>query len=283
MKELIDRQHVYIAQPPLYRIKRGKSEKYIKNEAEFTREIMRRATESLQIEYGEVNGAAAKPRLEGGELRAFLMSLDEFQQMSQKLERRVRDARVVEVLANADLKIDSKAEFSDRANLETLAAELIKAGIPAEVQPDEEHSAFYGMFRDSTNAERRIGVELSQQPEYRKFRVLAKQIAKFNKPPFTAFKNDNRDILTNWRDLLEHVKAEGKRDASVQRYKGLGEMNAEQLADTTMDPGKRTLLTVRLEDVVATDEIFTTLMGEDVESRRKFIEENALDVKNLDV
>jgi DNA gyrase subunit B len=283
MKELIDRQHVFIAQPPLYRIKRGKSEKYIKNEAEFTREIMRRATESLAIEYGEVNGAASKPRLEGGELRAFLMSLDEFQQMSQKLERRVRDPRTVEGLANADLKIDSKAEFSDRANLETLAAELIKAGVKTEVLPDDEHSAFYAMFHDSTNAERRIGVELSQQPEYRKFRVLAKQIAKFNKPPFTVFKNDARDVQSNWRDLLEHVKAEGKRDASVQRYKGLGEMNAEQLADTTMNPEKRTLLTVRLEDVVATDEIFTTLMGEDVESRRKFIEENALDVKNLDV
>ena len=98
-----------------------------------------------------------------------------------------------------------------------------------------------------------------------------------------VLKNDNRDAQSNWKALLEHVKSEGKRDASVQRYKGLGEMNAEQLADTTMVPDKRTLLKVRLEDVVASDMIFTTLMGEDVESRRKFIEENALDVKNLDV
>jgi DNA gyrase subunit B len=283
MKELIDRQHVYIAQPPLYKIKRGKSEKYIKNEAEFTREIMRRATESLAVEYGAVNGDPVKPRLDAGELRSFLMSLDDFQQMFHKLERRVRESRVVEVLGNADLRIDSKAEFADRANIETLAEELRKAGIVTQVLADEEHSAFYAMFRDSTNAERRIGVELSQQPEYRKYRVLAKSIAKFNKPPFTVFRNEHRDSLANWRDLLEHVKTEGKRDASVQRYKGLGEMNAEQLADTTMNPEKRTLLTVRLEDVVATDLIFTTLMGEDVESRRKFIEENALDVKNLDV
>jgi DNA gyrase subunit B len=284
---LIDRQHVYIAQPPLYRIKRGKSEKYIKNEAEFTREIMRRATDSLVVECAvdaPVNGnPPAAPRLESGELRAFLMGLDEFQQMFQKLERRVRESRVVEVLSNAELKIDTKAHFSERANLETLAEQLRKAGIPAQVLPDEEHSAFYAMFHDSTNAERRIGVELSHQPEYRKYRVLANNIAKFNKPPFTVIKGENRDVLTNWRDLLEHVKIEGKRDASVQRYKGLGEMNAEQLADTTMNPEKRTLLVVRLEDVVATDLIFTTLMGEDVESRRKFIEENALDVKNLDV
>ncbi len=280
MKELIEKSHVYIAQPPLYRIKRGKSEKYIKNEAEFTREIMRRATDSLSVEYG-VNGS--KATLEGNELRAFLMNLDEFQQMFHKLERRVRESRVVEVLANAELKIDTKADFSERGNLEALAAALKSAGIPSTIQADEEHSAFVVAFHDSTNAERRIGIDLSHQPEYRRFRVLAKLISKFNAPPFTVLKNENRDALANWRDLLDHVKIEGKRDASVQRYKGLGEMNAEQLADTTMNPEKRTLLVVKLEDVVATDEIFTTLMGEDVESRRKFIEENALDVKNLDV
>ena len=283
MKELIERQHVYIAQPPLYRIKRGKSEKYIKNEAEFTREIMRRATDSLTVEYGVKNGTGGPHRLDGGELRSFLMKLDEFQQMSQKLERRIRDARVVEVLSNADLKVDTKADFSDRANLDTLTSELKTAGVIADVQADEEHSAFYAMFHDSTNAERRIGVDLSHQPEYRRYRSLARDIAKFNKPPFTVMRNENRDVQNNWLDLLEHVKAEGKRDASVQRYKGLGEMNAEQLAETTMNPEKRTLLVVRLEDVVATDAIFTTLMGEDVESRRRFIEENALDVKNLDV
>jgi DNA gyrase subunit B len=283
MKELIEKQHVYIAQPPLYRIKRGKSEKYIKNEAEFTREIMRRATESLIVEYGPANGDGVRSRVETGQLRKFLMDLDEFEQMFHKLERRVREARVVEVLSNDALKIDSKADFSDRENIEKLAEELRKAGLPTEVLVDEEHSAFYAMFHDATNAERRIGVDLSHQPEYRKYRVISKQIAEFNQPPFIVVKNTNRDTLANWRDLLAHVKIEGKRDASVQRYKGLGEMNAEQLADTTMNPEKRTLLEVRLEDLVATDQIFTTLMGEDVESRRKFIEDNALDVKNLDV
>ena len=284
MKELIDRQHIYIAQPPLYRIKRGKSEKYIKNDAEFTREIMKRATESVAVEYGPaaVNGNG-RTKLEGGELRKFLMGLDEFEQMFHKLERRVREARVVEVLSDASLKIDTKADFTDKANLDRLAEELRKKGVPAEVIADEEHSAFYAMFHDSTNAERRIGIELSHQPEYRKYRVLAREISPYNQPPFAILKNEHRDNQSNWRDLLEQVKIEGKRDASVQRYKGLGEMNAEQLADTTMDPEKRTLLAVRLEDLVATDQIFTTLMGEDVESRRKLIEDNALDVKNLDV
>ncbi len=96
-------------------------------------------------------------------------------------------------------------------------------------------------------------------------------------------KADQREHLPNWTELLNYVKTEGKRGIDVKRYKGLGEMNSEQLAETTMNPEKRTLLRVRLEDAVLSEEIFSTLMGEDVESRRKFIEENALDVKNLDV
>lgn len=280
MKDLIERGNVFIAQPPLYKIKRGKSEKYIKNESEFTREIMRRATENISIRYGS-NGNSGE--VSGGELRAFLMNLDELDQMFQKLERRLRDARVVEVLSNAELKIDSRADFSDAANVKILVDALKKAGLTAEIRPDEEHSAFSAVFHDSTNAERHIGVELSHQPEYRRLRSLAQRTGELNKPPFVVARSEHSDKVGTWRELLTHVKNEGKRDASVQRYKGLGEMNAEQLADTTMNPEKRTLLSVRLEDLVATDQIFTTLMGEDVENRRRFIEENALDVKNLDV
>ena len=279
MRELIEKQHVFIAQPPLYRIKRGRSEKYIKNEAEFTREIMRRATENLSVQYGNGNGGI----VEGGELRAFLMSLDEIQGMFHKLERRLREDRVVEALGVAGLKLDTKADFAERANLEAFAVELKKVNVESTIEVDEEHSAFYVQFHDATNGARRIDIELSHQPEYRRYRNLVKQTSKYNQPPFTVLRAEHRDKQSNWRGLLEHVKNEGKRDASVQRYKGLGEMNAEQLADTTMNPEKRTLLEVRVEDLVATDLIFTTLMGEDVESRRKFIEENALDVKNLDL
>jgi DNA gyrase subunit B len=271
---------VFIAQPPLYRIKRGKSEKYIKNEAEFTREIMRRATENLTVAYGQ-NGNSGL--LEGGELRAFLMNLDEFQQIFHKLERRLREEKVVEVLANVELALDNKADFTEKANLEKLVAALKAVGVDAKIEADEEHSAWFVSFHDATNATRRVDIELSHHPEFRKYRNVARLISKSNLPPFTVTKAEHRDVQPDWRSLLEHVKIEGKRDASVQRYKGLGEMNAEQLADTTMDPEKRTMLSVRVEDLVATDEIFTTLMGEDVENRRRFIEDNALDVKNLDV
>jgi DNA gyrase subunit B len=281
MTELIERGKVFIAQPPLYRIKKGKSEKYIKDEKEFTREIMRRATENLSIETAP-NGQPGS-RVEGGELRNFLMTLDELEHMTIRMERRLRDSRVVEVLTNPALKIDTKADFAEKANLEELVDKLKALKIAAHIRADEEHGAWMVYYHDSTNAERRVSVELSLTPEYRKLRLLARTAGKFNHPPFTILKNDSRDTQATWQGLLSHVKLEGKRDASVQRYKGLGEMNAEQLADTTMNPEKRTLLRVDLTDLAGSDEIFTTLMGEDVESRRKFIEDNALDVKNLDL
>ncbi len=282
MNELILRDRVFIAQPPLYRIKKGKSEKYIKDEKELTREITRRATENLKLEI-HANGIAPKATLEGTELRTYLMNLDEFEQMFHKVERRMRDARVVEVLGDVSLRIDSKADFQDEANLKPVFESLHKLGLNPDMRRDEEHSSYAVVYHDSTNAERSIGLALASQPEYKRFRSLARQIARFNEPPFAVVKEDQRETRSNWRELLEYIKTEGKKGADVQRYKGLGEMNAEQLAETTMNPDKRTLLLVRLEDLVESEEIFSTLMGEDVESRRKFIEENALDVKNLDV
>ena len=116
-----------------------------------------------------------------------------------------------------------------------------------------------------------------------RFRALARTIAKHNEPPFVVIKSEHRDSQANWLDLLNYVKTEGKKDASVQRYKGLGEMNAEQLWETTLDPDNRVLLQVKVEDADVTDEIFTRLMGDVVEPRRDFIQENALNVANLDV
>ena len=280
MLELIKRGNIFVAQPPLYRIKRGKSEKYIKDDKEFTREILRRATENLKVEVGD---KTEKVTLEGTELRNYLMQLDEFQIAFRRLERRLRDPRVVEVLARLDLAIDSKADFTEEANIKALQKALKEAKIESEIKREEEHSAWMATFRDPTNAERAINIELAAQPEYKRVRSLARQAAKFNKPPFVVSKDSQRETIAGWRDLLNHVKNEGTREVNVQRYKGLGEMNAEQLWETTMNAETRTLLKVSLEDLVQSDQIFTTLMGEDVESRRKFIEENALDVRNLDV
>ena len=282
MNELIPRGRVYIAQPPLYSIKKGKSERYIKDEKELTRELTRRAMDNLTVEVHS-NGDGPKAVLEGAELRTFLLNLSEYELNFNKVVRRLRDDRVVEVLGDAELKIDSKAEFQEEANLKPIFEALTKLGLAPEMRRDEEHSSYAVVYKDSTQAERFVGINLLSQPEYRRYRTLAKTIAKNNEPPFVVVKGDQRESQQNWLELLTYIHTEGKKGVEIKRYKGLGEMNADQLADTTMNPEKRTLLQVRLEDAVQSEEIFSTLMGEDVESRRKFIEENALDVKNLDV
>jgi DNA gyrase subunit B len=282
MRELIERGHVFIAQPPLYRIKKGRSEKYIKDEKEFAKEVIRRATEDLKVEVN-ANGAGGPLVVEGNDLRSFLLNVDEYYAMFQKVERRLRDPRVAEILADVKLQLDYKQDFADRQRLEQVAARLAALGLSPELLRDEEHSAWMVAYKDQTGAERRIDVALAVAPDYRRFRALARQIARFNNPPFRVTKGSGREEFATCLDLLNYAKNEGKKDASVQRYKGLGEMNAEQLWATTMNAETRTLLQVRLDDAVESEEIFSTLMGEDVEARRKFIEENALYVKNLDV
>jgi DNA gyrase subunit B len=120
-------------------------------------------------------------------------------------------------------------------------------------------------------------------PEYRRLRAISKKMAELNKPPFLVVGKKSTETIQKPLELITHVKAQAMRDASIQRYKGLGEMNSEQLWETTMDAQKRSLLQVKIEDAVECEEIFSTLMGESVEARRKFIGDNALDVKNLDI
>jgi len=278
MQELIKRGNIYVAQPPLYRIKRGKSEKYIKDDKEFTREILRRATENLKVELGDKQTV-----LEGTELRNYLMQLDEFQLAWRRMERRLRDPRVVEVIADPGLALDTRADFGEKKNLQPVYEALKALKMETELTREEEHSAWMVTFKDPTHAVRAINIDLATQAEYRRLRTLAKQAAKYNNPPFTVIRDNHRDVQPGWRELFNHVKDEGTREVNVQRYKGLGEMNAEQLWETTMNAETRTLLKVSLEDIVQSDQIFTTLMGENVEARRKFIEDNALDVRNLDI
>ncbi len=278
MTDLIHRGHIFVAQPPLYSIKKGRGEKYIKDDKEFTREILRRATENVSVEVAG-NGT----RLEGGELRAFLMTLDEYQQLFRRVERHLRDPRLVEIVAGPELKLDTKSDFTEKANLTPVLEAMSRWKLKAEIQADEEHSAWMVSYLDATNAPRFIGIELAAQPEYRRLRAIARQIAKSNRPPFVMVRDQARQTLQNWQELLAQLKSEGMKDCTVKRYKGLGEMNAGQLWETTMNAESRTLLKIELKDLVESDEIFSTLMGENVENRRKFIEENALDVRNLDV
>jgi DNA gyrase subunit B len=275
MKELIDRGHIFIAQPPLYRVKRGKSERYIRDERDFARELMKRATEDHVVR------AKEGVMLQGAGLTSFLLNIQEYNATLSKLGRRLKDAGLVEVLAESGL--DKKTEFEDKKGLEKLLKEIDKATLKLEgkVAFDEEHSLYEIQFGAPGN--QRINWALASTPDYKRLRALAKQIEEYNKPPFTITRNGDKATKEKATDVLGYVMEDAKKDFTITRFKGLGEMNPSQLWETTMNAETRTLLQVKLEDVVEAEKIFTTLMGENVEDRRKFIEDNALDVVNLDI
>jgi len=322
MQELIKRGNVFIAQPPLFSLKKGKSLQYIKDEREFVKVMVKRAADGLIIRYGE--GAA---KLEGKDLAKFMTVLDEYLGFFEKLDKRVRNERVTELIPKLDLAKRADFEGDKKAppkKIERLEKELKKLqkdeGFKSvESKFDEEHNLWEVNFVNKHGAEHVINWELSSSAECRQLIAKFKQIEPYMEPPFVvetiakaaggngdgaeseivsvnedkaekkaAAKTPKRKEVevvekTNVRDLRDYVINEGRKDFSIQRYKGLGEMTAPQLWETTMDPERRTLLSVRLEDIAECETIFTTLMGEDVEARRKFIEENALDVKNLDI
>jgi DNA gyrase subunit B len=329
MQELIARGNVFIAQPPLYSIKKGKTLQYIKDDDALDKIILKRAAEGLSVRYGE--GAA---KLEGAGLSKFANGLKEYFAFFDKLNKRLRDDRVTELLPRLDLskRADFEGDKKDAPKkIERLERELKKLQKEREFKSvesrfDEEHNLWEVRYVNSQGAEHLINWELASTAEYRQLLSKFKQIEPYMEPPFVieavadaaptngaseeadseAAETDGTDKApkkapkagagtkkkaietevvekTNVRDLFEYIKEAGSRGYEKTRYKGLGEMNSEQLWATTMDPERRTLLSVKLEDIAECEIIFSTLMGEDVEARRKFIEDNALDVKNLDI
>jgi DNA gyrase subunit B len=277
MKELIERGHVYIAQPPLYRVKRGKMDRYIRDEREFSQELMRRATEDHIVKAKE--GVS----LEGGALTRFLLDVQEYDQIAAKLLRRLRERALVDLVAESDL--DKKADFEDKKALEKLlkAIEKAKVKMEAKLSYDEEHSLHEIVLGDGSGHSARINWALASMPDVKRLRTLSRAISASDKPPFTVARNGDKVTKENAAAVLAFVLEDAKKDFTITRFKGLGEMNPDQLWATTMNAETRTLLKVKLEDVVEAEKMFTTLMGENVEERRKFIEENALDVQNLDI
>jgi DNA gyrase subunit B len=275
MKELIERGHIYIAQPPLYRVKRGKTEKYIRDERDFARELMKRATEDHVVK------AKEGVTLQGGGLTSFLLNVQEYAAVAAKLGRRLREPGLADLLAESGL--DKKTDFEDKKSLEKLLREIdkTKLKLDGKIVFDEEHSLHEIQFGPPHNT--KINWALAATAEYKRLRALAKQIDEFNKPPFTVSRNGDKVSKEKAQEVLDYILEDAKKDFTITRFKGLGEMNPTQLWETTMNADTRTLLKVKLEDAVAAEDIFTTLMGENVEARRKFIEDNALEVVNLDI
>src|SRR5205807_208640 len=322
MTELIKRGHVYIAQPPLYSIKKGKSLQYIKDDREFVKVMVKRASEGIIVRYGE--GAV---KVEGPELTKFMTKLNEYLGFFEKVNKRLREERIAELLPKIDFTSRADFEGTDKSvpakvkELEKKIKALVKdLGLKSvEMRHEEEHNTWLMNIVDSQGAVRLINWELITSPEYRQMISKYKQIATYMDPPFniehapraektktggeteaetpileaeaarqekgTAKRKTAVEPVEKQspRELFDYVLSQGKKDYDVQRYKGLGEMTSTQLWETTMNPDVRSLMQVKLEDIAETETIFTTLMGEDVEARRKFIEENALDVKNLDI
>jgi len=277
MKELIERGHVYIAQPPLYRVKRGKMDRYIRDEREFSSELMRRATEDHIVK------AKEGVTLEGAALTRFLLDVQEYDQIAAKMLRRLRERKLVDLVAASDL--EKKADFEDKKELEKLlkAIEKAKLKVDAKIVYDEEHSLHEVVLGNGSGTWGRINWALASRPDWKRLRTLGRAISVSDKPPFTVSRNGDKVSKENAAQVLAFVLEDAKKDFTITRFKGLGEMNPEQLWATTMNAETRTLLKVKLEDVVEAEKMFTTLMGENVEERRKFIEDNALDVQNLDI
>ncbi len=276
MPELVERGHVFIAQPPLYLIKKGKTLRYIRDEKEFRREVMRRATEDHTVE-----GGGGKIKLQGGELTNFLMALAEYVDLFEKLEKRIGDARPINSMLKAEL--GRKVEFEEKTKLEAVARDLKSAGLETSLKLDEEHSLYILTISSEILGERVIDWELASSADYKRLLDLHRRVRTYDQPPFVIASNGDRITIAERRELLDHVMAAGKKAFTVQRFKGLGEMNPTQLWETTMDAENRMLLQVRVEDQVEADSIFTVLMGDSVEPRRQFIEGNALEVENLDI
>src|SRR6202522_230283 len=333
MTELIKRDNIYIAQPPLFKIKKGRFEQYIKDERESDKVMVNRASKGMVFRHGE-----AASRIDGSELIRFMGTLKEYLDFVEKVDKRVRNEKLTELLARAELvhraDFTSKDESDVPPKLVALHKQLTELtdefgfkSINAPVE-EEEHHTWSLRFKDAQGQDRDINWALASSPEFKQMMSKFMLIKAYLEPPFLieyATKNATAETAAEdaeaaeaeaapdaapdaaevqaeakqprrtarmlrepvekqtARELYAHIVETGKKDYSVQRYKGLGEMTATQLWETTMDPERRTLLQVKLEDIAETEAIFTTLMGEDVEARRKFIEENALDVRNLDV
>jgi DNA gyrase subunit B len=290
MRDLIERGYLYIAQPPLYKVKKGRAERYVKDDPELRDHLLDLALKGTQV----VASASPAP-LEEHALRELLQHASEYQRLLNQLAARGIDERVVDAAVRAglpgeqDLRDEARLGEEIVARVEERLAEAATDG-PAIVwstQEDPEHGSFRLLAQS-----RRAGVTLFttldtdflRSSDFQRLRELAARIAALGEPEFRVLREGTEaQALPTPVALLARVLEIGQKGLSIQRYKGLGEMNPEQLAETTMNPETRTLLQVRVEDAVEADEVFTTLMGDAVEPRRDFIERNALDVQNLDV
>jgi DNA gyrase subunit B len=285
--EIVERGYLYIAQPPLYRVKKGKKELYLKNEQALDEFLLESATENLVLRPSTGGEPIDRDRLrqlarQAGRYKQLLRAFD------RKCDSRLIDAIVKAAhLTKADLKdqmVVAKALARLQEYFDTYAPEL--SDVVFKVTPDSEHGGFKIEAPVRPGGIRKVTVidfPLMDSPEFADLATLYQQLAVLGPPPYHLESGKDTVEFKRLEELADRVHELGKRGLAIQRYKGLGEMNPDQLWETTMDPAKRTLLQVRVEDAYEADRLFSTLMGDLVEPRREFIAQNALNVRNLDV
>ncbi|MCZ6503273.1 MAG: DNA topoisomerase (ATP-hydrolyzing) subunit B [Gammaproteobacteria bacterium] len=287
MPELIERGHVLIAQPPLYKVKRGKVEKYIKDENELTEYILELALDDACL----IPSPDATPIM-GDDLRELAVSYYDIQEHMKRLDR-VYPLVILEQLiylprlSMVELANESRVrEWLDLLEARVQDENSQRTQYLFEVSEDPERHLFYPCIAVVNHGVRREYVfnrDFFSSNDYREFADFGERINNVVSENGMVRKGDKSVPVDSLKSALDWLQAEGLRGQSRQRFKGLGEMNPSQLWDTTMNPASRTMLRVTIEDAIAADQVFTTLMGDQVEPRRQFIEENALAVANLDI
>jgi len=278
MPQLVEKGYLYIAQPPLYKISKGKSVDYLRDERTFEKFIIKKISEEFQVKVNR-----KKEIVKGEKFRKFLQKIITKKNYLKVLEKKNYPLFLIDILLNNGVK---DPEFlQKRKNLEKIQNLLNEKGIISILGTDEEHGLYelaVNFQINGMNISCKVNLELIKSAEYRNLYKLQTELVYF-KPPFILFSNSDQIKIENEAKLLEYVFQHGKKGIVIQRYKGLGEMTPQQLWETTMDPEKRFLTKVSIQDAVEADKVFTVLMGGEVESRRNFIEKNALEAKNLDI
>jgi len=295
MPEVVERGYLYIAQPPLFKVGKGRDELYLKDERQLDDWIIKKVCDNRYI---KVNGD--EKSLSGHHLYMFIADLSEYTNCMQRLAKRGISPQLVELLIRES--VGDKKFLQDRQRMSRLREVLIKKGYQVEKLHWSEERGVYELFvkgYEKPGSSKivvdllakdfkpvKIGRGMIYSSDYQKCWNKAGNIMRYDFPPFRVFVKDRQEpsfVAEDKTRLLEMMIREGKKGLNIQRYKGLGEMNPEQLWNTTMNPEKRHMLQVKIEDMVDTDEIFTILMGEEVEPRRDFIRNNALEVNMLDI
>ncbi|MGB0936563.1 MAG: DNA topoisomerase (ATP-hydrolyzing) subunit B [Colwellia sp.] len=286
MPEIMERGHIFIAQPPLYKVKKGKQERYIKDDEGLTEYLTTLALDGAAIHVNE-----QAPAILGVALEQLVNQFRETKSMIKRISRQIPEDILEKMVYCQPIE---QEDFKDKAKVDTWTAEILDilekqdgngSLYTAEVLEDKERNIFYPKFdvrKHGIDKFYSCGYEFVQSDEFKAIIELNKAINGLMEEGAYVKRGEKLKPVTSFEEALDWLMAESKRGQYIQRYKGLGEMNPEQLWETTMDPETRRMLRVTIEDAIAADQLFTTLMGDHVEPRRNFIEDNALKVSNLD-